>query len=231
MATARMSKRGTEVPEEKRRAGPRAVDRMRSRHLTDHARRFRAGTSEQARRATPFQRACDWISAAQGSPANIAFWLLLVIIWVAIFWGHVVSPAGTFLPAWFTGQGFNFPINLVTSVAELFIGFLVATAANRAQSALSLLIDGVKTGIDTTEAVSQHTHDLVKQNIALTQEVRDLAKALQEHVSQPRPTPEDIASAVFARFPPPPASARAPRSQAPSHVSDAGGASGKSASA
>ena len=183
------------------------LDHVKAHQLTVHARRFHAATTEEARRPSAFQRVCDWISAAQGSPANIAFWLLLVIIWVVIFWAHIVSAAGTFLPAWFTGQGFNFPLNLVTTVAELFIGFLVATASNRAQSALSLLIDGVKTGIDTTEAVSQQTHDLVQQNIALTQEVRDLAKALQEHVSQPGPTPEEIASAVFALLSPPQAPA------------------------
>lgn len=190
------------APRSDQKAGRhRALHHVKPHQLTEHARRFHAATTEEARRPSAFQRVCDWISAAQGSPANIAFWLLLVVVWVAIFSAHIVSAAGTFLPAWFTGQGFNFPLNLVTTVAELFIGFLVATASNRAQSALSLLIDGVKTGIDTTEAVSQETHDLVQQNIALTQEVRDLAKALQEHVSQPRPTPAEIASAVYALLP------------------------------
>jgi hypothetical protein len=189
------------VPSTQNSARRRMLDRVSPHQLTEHARRFHAGTTEEARQPSAFQSACEWISAAQGSPANIAFWLLLVTVWVVIFWAHIVSAAGTFLPAWFTGQGFNFPLNLVTTVAELFIGFLVATAANRAQSALSLLIDGVKTGIDTTEAVSRQTHDLVQQNIALTQEVRDLARAVQEHVSRSGPTPEDIASAVLALLP------------------------------
>lgn len=204
MATTQTANRSKAAPDQHGPAAHRVLGHVRPHQLTDHARRFHAATTERARRPSGFQRACDWVSAAQGSPANIAFWLLLVIIWIGIFWAHIVSPAGTFLPAWFTGQGFNFPLNLITTVAELFIGFLVATAGNRAQSALSLLIDGVKVGIDTTEALSQQTHDLVQQNIALTQEVRDLAQALQEHV-RARPTPEEVASAVHALLHPPPA--------------------------
>jgi hypothetical protein len=223
------------MPSTKRFAAPlathgarrRVLDHVSPHQLTEHARRFHAGTTEEARRPSAFQRACEWISAAQGSPANIAFWLLLVTVWVGIFWAHLVSAAGTFLPAWFTGQGFNFPLNLVTTVAELFIGFLVATAGNRAQSALSLLIDGVKTGIDTTEAVSQQTHDLVQQNIALTREVRDLARAVHEHVSQSRPTPEDIASAVFALLAPLPSPGLVPNSGATATPADVGGAKRK----
>ena len=79
-----------------------------------------------------------------GRPLNIAF-------------GSSSSPCGT-LPfalggprlaswgtgsGWFTSQGFNFPLNLITTVAELFIGFLVATAANRAQNALTALLDKI----------------------------------------------------------------------------------------
>lgn len=233
MATTQTANRSAALSDEQRLGGHRVLGHVRPHRLTEHARRFHAATTEEARRPSAFQRVCDWISAAQGSPANIAFWLLLVVCWVAIFWAHIVSPAGTFLPAWFTGQGFNFPLNLVTTVAELFIGFLVATAANRAQSALSVLIDGVKTGIDTTEAVSQQTHDLVQQNIALTQELRDLAKAVQEHISQPGPTPEDIAAAVFALLPPPPAPtpAPAPRNQAPTTPADTHQPTGKGARA
>ena len=80
-----------------------------------------------------FQRAADWTSAAMGRPANIMIWLVAVIAWTLTFalgGSHIAS--GDWLPAWFTSQGFNFPLNLVTTVAELFIGFLVATAANRA---------------------------------------------------------------------------------------------------
>jgi hypothetical protein len=67
-------------------------------------------------------------------PANIMIWLIAVIAWTAVFaFGGTHIASGTWLPAWFTSQGFNFPLNLVTTVAELFIGFLVAAASNRSE--------------------------------------------------------------------------------------------------
>lgn len=68
-----------------------------------------------------FQRVADWTSAAMGRPANIMIWLVAVIAWTLIFapgGSHIGS--GDWLPAWFTSHGFNFPLNLVTTVAELF---------------------------------------------------------------------------------------------------------------
>lgn len=75
----------------------------------------------------------DWVSAAMGTPLNIGLWLLAVAIWFAIFWSHPALANSSFLPAWFTGTTFNFPLNTVTTLAELYIGFLVAAAANRVE--------------------------------------------------------------------------------------------------
>jgi hypothetical protein len=44
------------------------------------------------------------------------------------------------LPSWFTSTGYNFPLNLMTTVAELSVGFLVVAVANRAQEALTVLL-------------------------------------------------------------------------------------------
>jgi low affinity Fe/Cu permease len=74
----------------------------------------------------------DWVSTAMGSPINIALWALFVIVWTGIFaFGGAHIASGRWLPQWFTSQGFNFPLNLITTVAELFIGFLCAAATNR----------------------------------------------------------------------------------------------------
>lgn len=96
----------------------------------------------------------NWISEAMGRPTNIIFWFILVVIWTCIFaFGGPHLAGGTWLPAWFTSQGFNFPLNLITTVAELFIGFLVAAAANRAQDALTTLILHIKQALDNDVAL------------------------------------------------------------------------------
>ncbi len=95
------------------------------------------GTTTQAmkdavKRPTAFDRFADWVSEAMGRPLNIAFWFILIVAWTLIFaLGGPNLSSGSWLPSWFTSQGYNFPLNLITTVAELFIGFLVATAANR----------------------------------------------------------------------------------------------------
>ncbi|HET8625903.1 MAG TPA: hypothetical protein VFL91_00685 [Thermomicrobiales bacterium] len=77
-------------------------------------------------------RAADRVSYAMGSPLNIVAWLVALVVWVAL--GPYMA-RHAFLPDWFTSNGFNFPLNTVTTVAELFIGFLVGAAANRVQRA------------------------------------------------------------------------------------------------
>ena len=90
-----------------------------------------------------FDRIADYVSAAMGRPTNIMIWLVLVVGWTALFATHIVSANANFLPTWFTGTAFNFPLNLVTTVAELFIGFLVAAAANRSERNLELTLAAI----------------------------------------------------------------------------------------
>jgi hypothetical protein len=69
---------------------------------------------------------------------------VLIVSWTLLFaLGGPTLSSGSWLRRWFTNQGYNFPLNLITAVAELFIGFLVATAANRAKSALTALLDKI----------------------------------------------------------------------------------------
>jgi hypothetical protein len=71
-----------------------------------------------------FQRIADRVSYGMGTPLNIAIWIVLVLGWTLLFAlsSSKSIQGGTFLPAWFTSTGYNFPLNLVTTVAELYIG-------------------------------------------------------------------------------------------------------------
>ena len=58
-----------------------------------------------------FNRVADYVSAAMGRPTNIMVWLVLVGGWTLLFAVHIVSANANFLPSWFTGTAFNFPLN------------------------------------------------------------------------------------------------------------------------
>jgi low affinity Fe/Cu permease len=128
-----------------------------------------------------FQRFADWVSEAMGSPGNIVVWLVAVIGWVSIFaFGGPRLASGSWLPAWFTSLGFNFPLNLVTTVAELFIGFLVATAANRSQRALTALLNRIEKQEHQIGQVERNLAEQLQQNTDLTAQVHALSKEMHE---------------------------------------------------
>jgi low affinity Fe/Cu permease len=123
----------------------------------------------------PFLRFANWVSEAMGRPTNIAFWFVLVVCWTLIFaLGGPHLSSGNWLPVWFRSTGYNFPLNLITTVAELFIGFLVAAAANRAQDALTVLLAHIRATVERDGAIEQSLKDAIAENTALTKEVHDL---------------------------------------------------------
>lgn len=155
-----------------------------------HHKRFQKVVDETAserEHESAFQRLADWTSAAMGRPTNIMIWLLLVVTWTAIFAARLVPADGSFLPTWFTGQGFNFPLNLVTTVAELFIGFLVAAASNRAQRVVEGVIDGIRTVLDHVAATEESLAIALQQNTDLTEAVHDLAQQIHEYLVSQAP--------------------------------------------
>jgi low affinity Fe/Cu permease len=157
-----------------------------------HAQRFHAHVAEHdketaERKESLFLRFCDWTSQVMGEPPNIIFWLILVVGWTLIFALKIVSSNANFLPSWFTGTAYNFPLNLLTTVAELFIGFLVAAAANRAQRVLTTIIDGIRTMLDKVEAGVEAHRVLIQKDIELTQAVHQLATELHAHICTPEP--------------------------------------------
>jgi len=133
---------------------------------------------------TAFDRFADWVSEAMGRPLNIAFWFVLVVTWTLIFaLGGPHLASGSWLPAWFTSQGYNFPLNLITTVAELFIGFLVATAANRAQNALTDLLDKIDMQEQQIEVTEANIVSLIQENTELTTEVHTLTAQVAKNAA------------------------------------------------
>lgn len=80
-----------------------------------------------------FTDLADTVSSGMGTPLNIVIWLLAVLAWFLLFAFNPGLQNTSFLPAWFTSNSFNFPLNSITTLAELYIGFLVAAAANRVE--------------------------------------------------------------------------------------------------
>ena len=131
-----------------------------------------------------FLRFANWVSEAMGKPSNIAFWFVLVVFWTLIFaLGGPHLASGTWLPGWFTSTGYNFPLNLITTVAELFIGFLVAAAANRAQDALTVLLAHIRAGVERDVAIEQGLTEAIAENTELTKQVRDLQVSMSQQMA------------------------------------------------
>jgi low affinity Fe/Cu permease len=136
-----------------------------------------------ADRESIFNRVADYVSAAMGRPANIMVWLVLVGGWTLLFAVHIVSANANFLPDWFTGTAFNFPLNLVTTVAELFIGFLVAAAANRSERNLELTLAAIAEQEKQIGDVETKLSEELASNILLTQQVHDLTAEIRDFLT------------------------------------------------
>jgi low affinity Fe/Cu permease len=138
-------------------------------------------------RESIFNRVADYVSAAMGRPTNIMIWLVLVVGWTLLFAAHIVSANANFLPGWFTGTAFNFPLNLITTVAELFIGFLVAAAANRSERNLELTLAAIANQEKQIEDVETKLSAEVASNVALTQQVHDLTTEIRAFLTAAKP--------------------------------------------
>jgi low affinity Fe/Cu permease len=134
---------------------------------------------EEPPKADAFLRFANWVSEAMGRPTNIIFWFVIVLAWTFVFafGGHHIA-SGNWLPSWFTSEGFNFPLNLITTVAELFIGFLVAAAANRSQTALTALLGHIRSGVERDVAMEAQIVDVEDNLTELLKENTDLTKVV-----------------------------------------------------
>lgn len=122
-----------------------------------------------------FIRIADAVSFGMGSPTNIFFWLLAVAIWFVL---GATQPArftgASFLPEWFTSTAWNFPLNTVTTLAELYIGFLVAAATNRAERELRKIIEGMRTNLDQIKKINENQDKILE--LLVNYQERELAE-------------------------------------------------------
>ncbi len=124
----------------------------------------------------------DKVSYGIGTPLNIGFWLFACLAWFAIF---VINPKLSqvnFMPAWFTSTSFNFPLNTVTTLMELYIGFLVAAATNRSQRALTKLFNHMIHVVEQQDRMEKNVMDLLNENTRLTNEVHKLTGEIHQEV-------------------------------------------------
>ena len=64
--------------------------------------------------------------------------------------------------------GFNFPLNLITTVAELFIGFLVGAASNRSERNLEATLGRIER-LERIEQLERSVDEQAKTSLALLQ--------------------------------------------------------------
>lgn len=109
-----------------------------------------------------FLKFADAVSFGMGTPTNIFFWLLAVAIWIllGVTQRQLFTP-GRFLPDWFTSPEWNFPLNTITTLAELYIGFLVAAAANRSERKLRTLMENMKYTVDKVEKINSKQNEIL----------------------------------------------------------------------
>src|SRR5580700_3686722 len=130
-----------------------------------------------------FQRVADRVSYGMGTPTNIAVWIVLVAGWTLLFaFGGSKIASGTWLPVWFTSTGFNFPLNLVTTVAELYIGFLVGASSNRSERNLEATLAHLGAQEEQIAAVEEKLSETLELNMSLTRQVHELTKLIHERV-------------------------------------------------
>ncbi len=128
-------------------------------------------TSSTPERLPLFQRIADKVSFGMGTPQNIVFWLVAVGAWIALgpYFAH-----HNFLPAWFTSNGFNFPLNTVTTILEMFIGYLVGASANRSERNLENTLAAIGQQEQQIREVENELRQEMAANTALTEQVHEL---------------------------------------------------------
>jgi uncharacterized membrane protein len=129
-------------------------------------------------KGSPFVRVADRVSYAMGTWQNIVVWIVLVGSWFAL--GPFVAHH-SILPAWFTSNDFNFPLNTVTTIAELYIGFLVGASTNRTER-------HNRQQADRMEALEKSIHEELQRNTAMTNDAHAIAEDVKAQVPIVRET-------------------------------------------
>jgi uncharacterized membrane protein len=85
-------------------------------------------------------------------------------------------------PGWWYGIFYNLPLNLVTTIAELFIGFLIAAAANRVERRHELLLREIKGHTRADEATTKRDAEVNKKSEEEIAALREDIRAIKEAV-------------------------------------------------
>lgn len=129
-----------------------------------------------------FLKLADAVSFGMGTPTNIMFWILAVAIWILLgAFRSELFVNGNFLPAWFTSTSWNFPLNTITTLAELYIGFLVAAATNRAERELRKIIETTQTNVQAIKEINERQNKMLDLLVKYQQqELATETKVLQK---------------------------------------------------
>ncbi len=128
-----------------------------------------------------FLALADAVSFGMGTPTNILFWILAVVVWFGLgMLRQDLFTKGNFLPAWFTSTAWNFPLNTITTLAELYIGFLVAAATNRAERELRHIIDAIKQNLEKQDKILDLLVKYQEKELAKENEIASQMKSLNK---------------------------------------------------
>ncbi len=129
-----------------------------------------------------FLKLADAVSFGMGTPTNIIFWILAVAVWFILgATKQELFLKGKLLPEWFTSNQWNFPLNTITTLAELYIGFLVAAAANRSERELRKIIEKIKYAIERVEKINVNQDKILDLLVKYQkQELTEEKKILKE---------------------------------------------------
>ena len=130
-------------------------------------------------RLSLFQRIADKVSYGMGTPTNIFLWVLAVGAWIAL--GPYIAHHN-FMPAWFTSNSFNFPLNTITTIAELYIGFLVGASSNRSERNLEATLAKISAQDQQIDDVELKLSRALAENTALTKAIHELTTVIHETV-------------------------------------------------
>lgn len=126
-----------------------------------------------------FLRLADKVSFGMGTPLNIGVWLLAVFVWFLLgLLNEKLFTTSNFLPDWFVSTAWNFPLNTITTLAELYIGFLVAAAANRSERVLKAIIDKIEETVLYLKKVDENQLTILKNQEKLSKKIISLEEQI-----------------------------------------------------
>jgi uncharacterized membrane protein len=143
-------------------------------HLHEH--------DEEEEHTSVFVRVADRVSYAMGTWQNIVVWIILVGTWFAL--GPYLANHNV-LPDWFTSNNFNFPLNTVTTIAELYIGFLVGASTNRTER-------HNRNQADRMEDLEKLIDKELKRNTDVTDDAHGIGEQLKAQVPLLEQTHADV---------------------------------------